>query len=191
MEALIERIKQEGEHVGGGIVKVDSFLNHQVDAELTHAMGEELVRRFREKGVDEITKVVSAEVSGIPVALSVARILSVPMIYARKHRSSVMTDVYYFAQAHSRTKDEETHLMISKKYLKPDDKVIVIDDFLATGSTISALGTLIVESGASLCAIGCVIEKPQEGGREKLLQFGAPIVALSRIELVNDELKVS
>ncbi|MDH3694083.1 MAG: xanthine phosphoribosyltransferase [Gammaproteobacteria bacterium] len=191
MKALVERIKQEGEHVGGGIVKVDGFLNHQVDAELTYAMGEELVRRFGEQGVSGITKIVSAEVSGIPVALAVARILGVPMIYARKHRSSVMTDVYYFAQAHSRTKDEQTHLMISKKYLKPEDRVIVIDDFLATGSTVTALGTLIVESGATMCAIGCVIEKPQEGGREKLASFGVPIEALSKVELIGDELKVS
>ncbi len=191
MKALVERIRQEGEHVGGGIVKVDGFLNHQVDAELTHAMGEELVRRFCARGVSDATKVVSAEVSGIPVALAVARILGIPMIYARKHRSSVMTDVYYFAQAHSRTKDEQTHLMISKKYLKPEDRVIVIDDFLATGSTITALGTLIVESGASLCAIGCVIEKPQEGGRERLVSFGVPIEALSKIELIGEELKVS
>lgn len=192
MQELIERIRNEGEHVGGGIVKVDGFLNHQVDARLTYAMGEHFVERFRREGVEGITKVVSAEVSGIPAALATAQILGVPMIYARKHRSSVMTDVYYFAETRSRTKNEETNLMISRKYLGDGDRVLVIDDFLATGSTIRALGAVINESGATLCGIGCVIEKPAEGGRARLQEaLSAPIVALCRLEVVGDDIVVS
>lgn len=191
MQALIDRIRAEGEHVGGGIVKVDGFLNHQVDPTLTFAMGQEFADRFRRVGVTGISKVVSAEVSGIPPALATAGILGVPMIYARKHRSSVMTDVYYFAEARSRTHDEDTHLMVSRKYLKSTDRVVIVDDFLATGSTIGALSALILESGARLCAIGCVIEKPAEGGREVLAGLGVPIETLCRIKFRGDELIVS
>lgn len=191
MQELVERIIAEGEHVGGGIVKLDGFLNHQVDAGLTHRMGEHFVGLFKSAGVTGITKIISAEVSGIPAALATAQLLGVPMIYARKHRSAVMTDVYYFAQTTSRTKGEDVNLMISKKFLGDEDRVLLIDDFLATGSTLSALSKLVHESGAQLCGIGCVIEKPAEGGRARLAHLDVPIEVLAKIELEGDELVVS
>ncbi len=191
MQKLLDRIRQDGEYVGDGIVKLDSFLNHQIDSQLSHEMGEEFVRRFQLLGVTNVNKIVTAEVSGIPSALITAYILNVPLLYARKHRSAVMTDVYYMAQARSRTKANEVNLMISRKYLSADDNVLIIDDFLATGSTLTALCSIVVESGASIQGIGCVIEKPQENGRAALEKFSVPIVTLAKINWEGIELCLS
>ncbi len=191
MQMLLDRIRKDGEYIGDGIVKLDSFLNHQVDAKLTYKMGEEFVRRFNELSIRGITKIVTAEVSGIPAALIAAYILDVPLVFARKHQSAVMTDVYYMAQARSRTKGNETNLMVSKKYLNDTDQVVIIDDFLATGSTLAALCSLVVESGAQLRGIGCIIEKPQEEGRGKLAHLDVPIVTLARINWQGNELQLS
>src|SRR5690606_12264409 len=190
MEELVERIRREGVHAGGGIVKLDGFINHQVDASLTERMGDSFVRRFAPLVAEPPTRIVTAEVSGIPAALATARRYDVPMLYARKHRSSVMTDVYYFAQAKSRTKGEDINLMISRSYLGGNDRVIIIDDFLATGSTISALASLVEASGATLLGIGCVIEKPLEHGRERLSGLGVPIETLARVEVRDEAIHV-
>lgn len=190
MKQLIERIREEGENAGGGIIKVDGFLNHQVDTGLTQKMGERFVEMFLAKGVHGITKVITAEVSGIPSALITAQLLDVPMIYARKHRSAVMTDDYFVAEARSRTKGEDVRLMISKKYLSLMDRVLIIDDFLATGSTITALCQAVGQSGAIVGGIGCVIEKPSEGGREKLEPLAIPIATLARVVFNGERLAV-
>ncbi len=190
MQELIDRIRTEGVHVGGGIVKLDGFLNHQVDPGLTRRMGEVFVERLCPESAPSPTKIVTAEVSGIPSGLATADRLGVPLLYARKHQSSVMTDVYYFAQANSRTKGVEVNLLISRKYLGAGDRVLIIDDFLATGSTISALASLVEASGATLSGIGCVIEKPHENGRSRLAHLGVPIETLARIEFDGDTLRV-
>ncbi len=181
MQALIERIRNEGVYLGNGVLKVDGFLNHQVDARLALAMGAEFVQRFERAGVRGVSKVITAEVSGIAPALATAHALAVPLIYARKHRSSVMTDVYYLARATSRTRAHEVDLMISRNYLSSRDHVLVIDDFLATGSTIRALCELLRAGGASLAGIGCVIEKPAEGGRDRLAELEVPVEALATV----------
>jgi len=190
MQELVERIRAEGVYVGDGIVKLDGFLNHQVDPELTGRMGQAFVRQFDQLGVAAPDKIITAEVSGIPAALATAAIYGVPVLYARKHQSSVMTDVYYFAQTKSRTKGIEVNLLISKKYLDDSHRVLIIDDFLATGSTIGALTSLIDASGARLLGIGCVIEKPFENGRDTLKHLDVPVVSLAKIEVNNDELRV-
>jgi len=190
VQELIDRIKSEGVHVGGGIVKVDSFLNHQVDPKLMTAMGQAFAERLVTDAADDtahnITRVITAEVSGIAPALATANVLDVPLVYARKQRSSVMTDDYHVATATSRTKKEDVCLMISRRYLGADDRVLVIDDFLATGSTMMALVELIKSSGAAISGIGCVIEKPAEGGRSKLDALGIPVVSLACVDLVDD-----
>mgnify|MGYP003311501302 FL=1 len=165
MQELINKIINEGVHVGDGIVKLDSFLNHQVDPGLTLRMAVELCSQFQACGIDLVTKVVTAEVSGIPVALGVASTFGAELIYARKSRSALMTGTYYVAEAISRTHGSHTDLMVDRRFLGPDDCVLNIDDFLATGSTLSALVRLVRESQANLAGIGCVIEKPAEGGR--------------------------
>ena len=190
MQALIERIRAEAVHIGRGIIKVDGFVNHQIDPALTTQMGVEFAQRFAQAGVDGLTKVITAEVSGIAPALATAQALGVPLVYARKHRPITMPDGFYLAEAPSHTKGGVVQLMISPQYLGAGDRVLLIDDFLATGETIHALVGLVQQSGATLCGIGCVIEKVFEGGREQLADLGVPIVTLAKIDLDGDNITV-
>ncbi len=182
MRELVERIQQEGRNLGRGILKVDGFINHQLDPGLTVEMGRAFVRRFQAEGVEGITKVVTAEVSGIAPALMTAIELGVPVIYARKTRPITMPDGFYSASAPSHTKGGIVELIVSPEYLFPTDRVLLIDDFLATGKTISALAGLIEQCGATLCGIGCIVEKSFEEGRERLASLGVPIVTLAIVE---------
>lgn len=182
MQSLIERIRREGRNLGRGILKVDGFINHQLDPALTIEMGQEFARRFAQAGVTGITKVVTAEVSGIAPALATGMALGVPVVYARKTRPITMAQGIYRAEAPSHTKGGVVELIISPEYLLPGDRVLLIDDFLATGQTIAALAELIAQCRATLCGIGCIIEKRFEGGRELLAPLQAPIVSLAIID---------
>jgi xanthine phosphoribosyltransferase len=190
MRALIERIQTEGTYIGNGIIKVDSFVNHQIDPSLTMAIGAEFAQRFRQAGVQTVTKVVTAEVSGIAPALSTAQALNVPMVYARKHRPITMPDGFYLSEAPSHTKGGVVQLMVSPEYLDARDQVLLIDDFLASGLTIAAIVDVVRQSGATLCGIGCVIEKVFEGGREHLSGLNVPIISLAKIDLDGDSFTV-
>ena len=182
MRALVERIEAEGLNLGRGILKVDGFVNHQLDPALTMGMGRAFVNAFAQRDVTGITKIITAEVSGIAPALTTAMVLDVPMIYARKTRPITMPEGYYSAQAPSHTKGGIVDLIVSPEYLTAEDRVLLIDDFLATGKTIAALATLVAQCGATLCGIGCIIEKTFEGGREHLAHLAVPIVSLAVIE---------
>jgi len=188
MKALVERIQAEAVYLDGGIVKVDGFINHQIDPLLTTEMGKEFALRFRGAAV---TKIVTAEVSGIAPSLAAAQALGVPLVYARKHRPITMPDGFYLTEAPSHTKGGTVQLMISPEYLHASDRVLLIDDFLATGCTIEALVRIVAQSGATLCGIGCVIEKAYEHGRERLTHLGVPIVALARIDIEDGQMRVS
>lgn len=188
MHELVERIITEGRHVGGGIVKVDGFLNHQVDPSLTDRMGEQFVRHFA--AAQPITRIITAEASGIPPAVATARLLAVPVVYARKTNSALMEADDYQADAVSRTRGTAVTLRVSRRFLHPEDRVLIIDDFLASGSTLSALVGIIEQAGASLVGIGCVLEKPQEGGRERLANQQVSIVSLAKITFDGDQLHV-
>ena len=190
MKALIERIRKEAVYIGNGIIKVDGFVNHQIDPALTTAIGREFASLFAQAGVTQVTKVVTAEVSGIAPALATAQALNVPMLYARKHRPIMMANGFYLAEAPSHTKGGVVQLMISPEYLGESDRVLLIDDFLATGSTIEAVVQLVQQSGARLCGIGCVIEKVFEGGREYLADLGVPVITLAKIDLEQDAIVV-
>ncbi|MCS7285583.1 MAG: xanthine phosphoribosyltransferase [Anaerolineae bacterium] len=178
MEILKERILREGKNLGGGILKVDSFINHQVDPRLMVEVGQELARRFAHL---EITKVLTAEISGIAPALTTALALGVPLVYARKTRPITMVNGAYRQLAPSHTKGRMVELMVSVEFLKPGDKVLIVDDFLATGQTIEALVRIVEMSGATLVGIGAVIEKTFEGGRERLRYLNVPIESLVKI----------
>jgi xanthine phosphoribosyltransferase len=190
MRALIERIQTEGTYIGNGIIKVDGFVNHQIDPSLTTAIGAEFAAQFAAAGVDAVTKIVTAEVSGIAPALATAQALDVNMVYARKHRPITMPEGFYLSEAPSHTKGGIVRLMISPEYLDADDRVLLIDDFLATGLTIGAIVDLICQSGATLCGIGCVIEKVFEGGRDHLADLDVPILSLAKIDLDHDSFTV-
>ena len=183
MEALKRRILSEGENLGQGILKVDSFINHQIDTHLMIDVGQELARRFSDT---EVTKVITAEISGIAPALATAHTLNVPLVYARKTRPVTMTGPLFVEVAPSHTKGRDVFLMVSAEFLKAGDRVLVVDDFLASGATISALVRLTEHAGATLVGIGAAIEKGFEEGREALAHLDVPIVSLAVIADMSD-----
>ena len=168
MQTLVERIRSEGRDLGGGILKVDGFINHRLEPTLTLEMGRAFAERFEGAGVD---KVVTAEVSGIAPALATGVALDVPVVYARKKRPLTMPDAFE-AHTPSRTKGGITPLYLSPEYVGAGDRVLLIDDFLASGKTILALAELVKRCGAELLGVGCVIEKTFQSGREALEPFG-------------------
>lgn len=191
MQALIDRLRDEATYLGRGIIKADGIINHQLDPALTMAMGEAFAQRFRAAGVTGVTRVITAEVSGIAPALATAQVFGVPVVYARKHKPITMADGVYLAEAPSRTKGGIVQLMVSPEYLAESDRIILIDDFLATSFTIQGLVKIVAQSGATLCGIGCVVEKSFEQGRERLAHLGVPIVTLARADLDDDQLTFS
>ena len=179
MKELEERILLDGQDLGNGILKVDSFVNHQVDAGLMDKCGREFARRFAHLGA---TKVLTAEISGIAPALTTALHLGLPVVYARKNKPITMPDQVYLTLAPSHTKGRMVELIISPEYLGHGEKVIIIDDFLASGATILGLARLAKAAGAQVVAVGALIEKIFEGGREALKPLGLPVESLARIE---------
>jgi len=176
MELLKERIRREGVNLGNGILKVDSFINHQVDPALMLAVGGALAARFAHLGAN---KIVTAEISGIAPALMTGLALGIPVVYARKTKPVTMHPNTMKASAPSHTKGVMTELMISPEFLGPRDHVLVVDDFLARGETIRALVDLVRKSGATLIGIGAVVEKRFEGGRAALADLNVPIETLA------------
>ena len=187
MKALLERIRTEGSYLGNGILKVDSFLNHQLYPGLTMEMGRELCERLTRAGVTGVTKIITAETSGIAPALAAAVAFDAPLVFARKKRPITMPDGYFHAEAPSHTKGGVTDLMISPEYLAAADRVVVIDDFLASGKTTDALIRAITQSGAQVLGVGAVIEKAFEEGRKRLETHGVPIVSLAVIEKLDED----
>lgn len=179
MEALKQRIMAEGQNLGRGILKIDSFLNHQVDAELMEAIGKEIARRFADS---KATLVLTAEVSGIiPATMAGKAMGNLPVLYARKHKPITMMEPVYVDEAPSHTKGGDVMLMVSPEFLHGDDRVLIVDDFLATGRTIDALARIVANSGATLVGIATVVEKSFEGGRDVLEHWGVPIEAMAII----------
>ncbi len=178
MQALIDRILKDGKNLGGGILKVDNFINHQVDPELMDACGAEFARRFANVGA---TRILTAEISGIAPALMTARHMGLPVVYARKSKPITMPDQVYLTIAPSHTKGRMVELIVSPEYLARGERVLIIDDFLATGATILGLVRLTQAAGASLVGIGTLIEKIFEGGRDSLSFLNIPIESLATI----------
>lgn len=185
MKALVERIKAEGKNLGGGILKVDSLINHQLDPELMMGMGKELAESFADVPVDRI---LTAEISGIAPALMAATILKVPVVYARKKKPITMAGPVFLETAPSHTKGGETLLLVSAEFLHPGENILIIDDFLATGKTLLALARIVVSAQANLVGVGVVVEKTFEGGRERMLEkYDIPIHALATITSMDND----
>ena len=185
MRALKERILHEGKNLGGGILKVDGFINHQVDPELMEACGQELARRFRDVGA---TKVLTAEISGIAPALATAMHLGLPVVYARKTKPITMPDQVYLTLSPSHTKGRMVELIVSPEYLAGGERILIIDDFLASGATILGLARLAQTAGAIIVGAGTLIEQTFEGGRQVLAGLGVPIESLARIRTMEGDL---
>ena len=175
MRELQERIAQEGKNLGNGILKVDGFINHQVDPVLMDACGREFARRFSDVGA---TKVLTAEISGIAPAISTGFHLGLPVVYARKSKPITMPDQVFLTLTPSHTKGRTVELIVSPEYLAGGEKILIIDDFLASGATILGLVRLAQTAGASIVAIGALIEKSFEGGRSVLAYLDVPIESL-------------
>ena len=184
MEELKRRIRTEGKNLGNGILKTDSFINHQIDPALMVQVGREMARRFADANVN---KVLTAEISGIAPALATGHALEVPVVYARKTRPVTMTGPVFVEVAPSHTKGRDVFLMVSTEFMDRGDRVLVVDDFLATGATISALVRLVSHAGAELVGIGTVVEKAFEGGRAALEALGVPIVSLAVVTDMSGE----
>ena len=178
MDALKQRILAEGKNLGNGILKVDGFVNHQVDAQLMYACGRELAARFSHLPV---TKVLTAEISGIAPALTTALHLGRPVVYARKQKPITMPNEVFLTLAPSHTKGRTVELIVSPEFLGQEERVLIIDDFLASGQTILGLARLARAAGAQVIGIGAVIEKVFEGGRALLQPLGVPIESLAII----------
>jgi xanthine phosphoribosyltransferase len=178
MKSLHHRILTEGRNLGHGILKVDGFINHQVDPQLMDECGRELARRF---ATVNATRVLTAEISGIAPALLTALHLGLPIVYARKSKPITMPNEVFLTLAPSHTKGRTVELIVSPEYLAHGERVLIVDDFLATGQTILGLARLAQVAGAQIVGVGAVIEKTFEGGRAALQPLGVPIESLAII----------
>ncbi|MFD1992199.1 xanthine phosphoribosyltransferase [Paenibacillus nicotianae] len=178
MKALQERIRQEGQILSEKVLKVDSFLNHQVDTGLAVEIGKEFARLFAH---EKITKVLTIEASGIQFAMATGIALGVPFVYAKKKKAITQGDVVYAASVHSFTKQETYQVTIVQSYLNKEDRILIVDDFLATGAALVGLADIVEASGATLVGVGCVIEKTFQEGRGLLEERQIPIQSLARI----------
>lgn len=184
MQALKERILREGRNLGNGILKVDGFINHQVDPALMDGCGQEFARRFRDVGA---TKVLTAEISGIAPALTTAYHLGLPVVYARKSKPITMPDQVFLTLTPSHTKGRTVELIVSPEFLAGGERILIIDDFLASGATILGLVRLAQTAGAVIVAIGALIEKSFEGGRDALAELGVPIESLAVVSAMEGD----
>lgn len=181
MKALKDRIQAEGQNLGNGILKIDSLLNHQIYPDLMMQMGEEFGQLFA--GV-QIDRILTAEISGIAPALMAGHVLKVPVVYARKTKPITMAGPVFLETAPSHTKGGEVNLLVSAEFLRPNENILIVDDFLATGKTLLALARMVKSAKCKLVGIGVVVEKTFEGGRNLMLQAGydnIPIHALATI----------
>lgn len=179
MDLLKQKILDEGEVLDGDILKIDSFLNHQIDPEMSYAMGKEFVRIFSDVKVD---KVLTIEASGIAIGLVTAHEFGVKMVFARKSKSRLMNDDCYTADAYSYTKQVTNHITVLKKYLTAGENVLIVDDFLANGSAALALCSIVEQAGCKVVGIGVAVEKAFQDGEEKLKAAGYRVEPLARIK---------
>lgn len=179
MHALEQKILAEGIVLSEAVLKVDSFLNHQIDPVMMQQIGQEFARLFKDAG---ITKIITIEASGIAPAVMAGLELGVPVIFARKYQSLTLKDDLYRSKVFSFTKQTESTIAISNKHISASDKVLVIDDFLANGQAALGLADLIHQANAEVVGIGIVIEKSFQPGRELLLEKGYRVESLARVK---------
>ncbi|MFB1099806.1 xanthine phosphoribosyltransferase [Terribacillus sp. JSM ZJ617] len=183
MELLQKAIQERGTIIGDTIVKVDSFLNHEMDTALLYQIGKEFRRRFQHKSV---TKIVTIEAGGIAPALMAGLAFNVPVVYAKKQKSLTMKGDVYVESVYSFTKQVHSDVTISKDRLSPEDHVLIIDDFLANGEAAAGLISILNQAGATVAGIGIVIEKSFQRGRTRLEELGIEVVSLARIARIGE-----
>jgi xanthine phosphoribosyltransferase len=179
MRLLKEKIKNEGIVLNNSILKVDAFLNHQIDPELMMELGREFSKRFADK---KVSKILTIESSGIAVALTTALFFHVPVVFARKQKSSTMNENLYSTKVFSFTKNITNNVAVSKKFLPPGENILILDDFLANGEAAMGLVDLVHQAGSKVVGIGIVIEKSFQPGRKRLIDAGYQVESLARIK---------
>lgn len=183
MKKLEERILRDGVVKPGGILKVDNFLNHQIDPQLCYEMAEEIQRLFRD---EEITKILTIEASGISIATMTGYVMGVPVVFAKKAMSANISDNVYSSEVFSFTKKVSKNVVVSREYLNPGEKILIIDDFLAMGAALEGLCDIISQAGAEAVGAAIVIEKAFQPGGDKLRAKGLRIESLARIASMSD-----
>lgn len=188
MELLKERIRRDGKVKGTDVLKVDSFLNHQMDVELFAEIGKEFKRRF---AGCEINKILTIEASGIGIACVVAQYFHCPVIFAKKTQTKNIAGEVYTSKVESFTHGRVYDIIVAKEFLGPGDKVLLIDDFLANGAALEGLAQLVKDAGAELVVAGIVIENAFQPGGDRLRAKGLRIEALARVQSMNEETGVT
>ena len=185
MEELKQRIAREGVVLPGDILKIDSFLNHQIDTSLMNRIGQQFHELFRN---DKVTKILTIEASGIAAAYATAQQFdNCPLLFAKKGTAANMSADFYHAPAYSYTRSGTMEIHVSRSYLSPEDRVLIIDDFLANGQALGALIEIVRQAGSQLVGCGVVVEKAYQPGGEQLRKQGIRIEALARIASMDPE----
>lgn len=183
MKLLEERIKKDGVVLPGNVLKVNQFLNHQIDPELMYKMGEEFARLFKD---EEITKIITVESSGIAPAVMTGLVMKLPVVFARKHKSLTLVDNLYTSDVYSYTKKVTNTISVDKKFLTLDDKVLIIDDFLANGQAVQGIFNICDAAGAEIKDVGIVIEKSFQEGAKIIHDRGVRLESLAVISSFDD-----
>ena len=183
MELLEQKIIENGIVIGSDILKVDMFLNHQIDIELLNGMGEEFYRLFH---FENVNKIVTVEASGIGIACIAAQYFKVPVVFAKKADSRNLDRDVYQSTVYSFTKEREYTIRISEKYLSNSDRVLIVDDFLANGRAALGLIDIIEQAGGIVCGVGVAIEKGYQGGRALIEEKGIRVEALANIDSMSE-----
>lgn len=183
MKLMEEKILREGKVLPGGILKVGSFLNQQIDTVFLAQMGREIARLYAGQGV---TKVLTIEASGIAIAAAAGMALGVPMVFAKKHKTSNVDGSVYTASVHSFTHNTDYTIVVSSDYLLPGDKVLLVDDFLANGKALNGLMELCAQAGAEVVGVSAAIEKGFQGGGDSLRAKGVRVESLAIIDTMDD-----
>ena len=184
MKLLEERIKKDGKVLPGNVLKVDSFLNHQIDADLMMEIGKEIATLFKN---DNITKVLTIEASGIAVAIMAAANLHVPMVFAKKSQTSNISNNTYNTTVHSYTHNTDYIVRVSKQYLNSNDRVLIVDDFLANGAAFMGLSEIVSQAGATLCGGAIAIEKAFQEGGKLIREKGIKLHSLAKVKSMDEK----
>ena len=184
MRLMEERIRRDGVVKGNDVLKVDSFLNHQMDVELFTEIGKEFQRLFEG---EEITKILTIEASGIGIACVAAQCFGVPVLFAKKNKTKNIAGDVYTSKVESFTHGRVYDIIVSKKFLGPEDKVLLIDDFLANGAALMGLITLVREAGATLVGAGICIEKAFQPGGQRIRDMGVRVESLAKVKSMSEE----
>ncbi len=183
MKLLEERIVKDGIVLEGNVLKVGSFLNHQIDVALLLEMGKEVKRLYEG---EKATKLVTVEASGIAIATAFGAVMNLPVVFAKKNKTSNLSGEFYFSNVHSYTHNTDYKMVVEKQFLTKDDRVIIVDDFLANGAALEGLCDIINQSGATILGCAIAIEKGFQRGGDKLRKKGIRVDSLAVIESMTD-----